>query len=50
MQAVTTWNIDPSGGNDENDGTIAALKTFAEWNRRTNGVTIGATVTVNVSE
>lgn len=47
---VTTWYVDPTSGSDENNGTGSgtALKTFAEWNRRTSGQTITASVTVNV--
>ena len=47
--SVTTWYVDPSGGNYENNGTssITALKTFAEWDRRMVSGT-GVSTTVNL--
>lgn len=43
----TTWNIDPSLGNDENDGVTAPIKTIAEFMRRTMGK-INCVMTVNL--
>jgi len=46
----TEWYIDPINGNDENVGntTSAALKTLAEWYRRTGGVADGITMEVQI--
>lgn len=46
----TTWNINASTGNDENDGTSSgtAIKTIREFNRRVEGAIFNSNVTINI--
>jgi len=48
-----TWYIDPVNGNDENEGDIAgagnALKTRAEYARRTDGTQLRSNVTITIA-
>ena len=45
---ITAWFVDPTAGNDDNDGvsSITALKTAMEWCRRFWGTGISTTTTI----